>query len=37
MKRKRVEREREREEVTPKFGRHLEKKCYTPKFRVLHW
>jgi hypothetical protein len=26
---------RERQEVTPEFGRHLEKKFYTPKFRVL--
>jgi hypothetical protein len=34
MKRERLERERQR--VTPEFGRHLEKKFYTPKFRVLH-
>jgi hypothetical protein len=27
--------ERERQRVTPEFGRHLEKKIYTLKFRVL--
>jgi hypothetical protein len=26
---------RERQRVTPEFGRHLEKKFYTTKFRVL--
>jgi hypothetical protein len=26
---------REKQEVTPEFGMNLEKKFYTPKFRVL--
>jgi hypothetical protein len=34
IKRKKRE-SRERQEVTPEFGRHLEMKFYAPKFRVL--
>jgi hypothetical protein len=36
-KRERESLEGERQEVTLEFGRHLEKKFYTPKFRVLHY